>query len=277
MKIKYYGTSASEGVPGLFCRCDVCERSRAVGGRNLRSRTQALVNGKLLIDFPPDTLYHVFNFGLELHKITSLIITHAHSDHLRTADLLNRQFNYANPENLSPLHIYGSQPTIDSIAYMLQKQCLLNQGRWILHEMVEFCTYEIEGLWVTPYAASHDFKMSPLIFDISDGEKRMLYANDTGWFTDSTWEYLSNNKPHFDFISLDCTYGLKPAARSYHMGIELCEKTAERLKELGCADKSTLFYLHHFSHNGLATYDDLVPIAEKIGFGVSYDGLELSF
>ena len=28
MKIKYYGTAAAEGIPGLFCSCEICENAR---------------------------------------------------------------------------------------------------------------------------------------------------------------------------------------------------------------------------------------------------------
>ncbi|NLL16724.1 MAG: hypothetical protein GX264_05995, partial [Clostridiales bacterium] len=50
-----------------------------------------------------------------------------------------------------------------------------------------------------------------------------------------------------------------------------------RLLELGCADESTIFCMHHFSHNGRLIYDELVPIAKEKGFIVSYDGLEVEF
>lgn len=29
MKIKYLGTAAAEGVPAIFCRCEVCRKSKA--------------------------------------------------------------------------------------------------------------------------------------------------------------------------------------------------------------------------------------------------------
>jgi phosphoribosyl 1,2-cyclic phosphate phosphodiesterase len=61
------------------------------------------------------------------------------------------------------------------------------------------------------------------------------------------------------------------------MGINNDEKTRARLIELGCADESTRFCLNHFSHNGKATYDELKPIAEKMGFIVAYDGMTAEF
>ena len=61
MKIKYLGTAAAEGVPALFCRCPVCEKSRSAGGRNIRSRSQAIIDDTLLIDYPPDSFMHFIN------------------------------------------------------------------------------------------------------------------------------------------------------------------------------------------------------------------------
>ena len=66
MKITYYGTAAGEAWPGVFCRCELCEKARALGGRNIRTRSQALVNQDLLLEnccsgggrFDPGMLYY---------------------------------------------------------------------------------------------------------------------------------------------------------------------------------------------------------------------------
>lgn len=55
MEIQYLGTAAAEGWPALFCDCDICRRARAAGGKDLRTRTQSMIDGTILIDFPPDT------------------------------------------------------------------------------------------------------------------------------------------------------------------------------------------------------------------------------
>ena len=86
MKIKYYGTGASEGIPALFCKCPVCEEARKNGGRDIRSRSQALINDDLLVDFPPDTFMHIVYGGLDLQSIHTCLITHSHSDHLYVED-----------------------------------------------------------------------------------------------------------------------------------------------------------------------------------------------
>lgn len=278
MKIKYYGTAAAEGFPGIFCECEYCVRARALGGKNLRSRSQALIDDCLLIDFPADTLYHVYAFGLPLHKIENLIITHRHPDHLYPTDFLQRKETYAFLSGKEfPLNIYGSQPTVDLISSTLQRAGCAKQKRWELYELMPYETRKIGKHLVTPLKAKHDYTTYPYIYDISDGDKHLLYGNDTGVFLDETWAYLEDKRPYYSFISLDCTAGNTEVDYDCHMNLREDAEVKERLIQMGCADEKTIFYVHHFSHNGGAVYDDFAPMAAEKGFGVSYDGCEIAF
>ncbi len=281
MRIKYYGTAAAEGVPAPFCKCKVCEYSRIHGGKNLRSRSQALINDSLLIDIGPDFLYHANYMGLPAANIEHIIITHAHSDHLYTHNLTMRALSYCKDEkggdNIFPTNIYGSMPSIDLIFDDLRKSGVHKDGRWNLFEISPFETKVIADFEVTPYKANHAFNLYPYIYEIFDGQKRILYAHDTGIFLEETWEYLEKKRPYFDLISLDCTYGARITEGNHHMGLNNNEITRDRLRELGCADDNTIFVANHFSHNGILPYDELSPIAKDKGFIVSYDGLEIEF
>ena len=61
MKFRYLGTAAAEGWPAVFCNCDHCHRAKKAGGRNIRTRSQALINDDLLIDFPSDSYHHALH------------------------------------------------------------------------------------------------------------------------------------------------------------------------------------------------------------------------
>ena len=76
MKITYYGTAAGEAWPGVFCQCHVCQEARRLGGKNIRTRSQALIDGALLLDLPPDNYLHSLCCGLDLSKVRTLLITH---------------------------------------------------------------------------------------------------------------------------------------------------------------------------------------------------------
>ena len=58
MKIRYMGTAACERIPGMFCNCDVCQRAMSEGGRNIMTRSQALIDDRLLIDMSGETYMH---------------------------------------------------------------------------------------------------------------------------------------------------------------------------------------------------------------------------
>ncbi len=278
MKITFYGTAAAEAMPALYCYCDHCERARKAGGRNIRTRSQALVNDDLLIDMPPDTYMHVINYGLDLRGIYQVLITHCHEDHLYPLEFCNLGIPFAHRKpDAEQVQIYISEKSSPVLVETLEKAKIA--GDEAQHHIVKaFEPFEAGRYTVTPLLANHAMKLDPLIYVISDGEKTMLYGNDTGWFLPETWEYIEKNKIHFDFVSLDCTCTCDeiPYANN-HMNLLTCANTKKKMLEIGCADENTVFCLHHFSHNGGYTYDELVPVAAELGFLVSYDSMEYEF
>lgn len=69
MKLTYLGTAAAEGWPAAFCNCDGCRAARRLGGRNIRTRSQALVDDALLLDFPCDAWLHALRQGLDFSAV----------------------------------------------------------------------------------------------------------------------------------------------------------------------------------------------------------------
>ncbi len=276
MVLRYIGTAATEGVPAVFCGCDTCRRARAAGGRNIRMRSQALVDGKLLLDFPADTAAHFFSGVLPLNDIHHLLITHRHGDHFYPTEFGNMRENFCHPANDIPLTIYASKTAGESVIRELESANLVNLGRAVYKEAVPFEPFKIENYTVTALPADHDPTSGPLVYLISDGEKTMLYAHDSGYFPDGTWDYLEKTRPYLNMLSIDCTEGAVLKRRD-HMCLETDREVCARMRESGIIDDKTLIYLNHFSHNGLKTYDEMVPLAAEYGFNVSYDGCVVEF
>lgn len=274
LKFKYLGTAAAEGWPSMFCSCENCKRAIAAAGRNIRTRSQAVIDDKLLIDFPADTYLHVLDQSLDLTKINHCIITHDHSDHLYAPDFENRRKGFAALEDDLPLTIYGTEPAGKKSQEIIDLYDLSEQGRVVFKCITPFVPFNVENYTVTPLKADHDPLCNPVFYIINDGKKTILYAHDTGYFPDETWLYFEKYRPHFDFISLDCTFGPENCSQG-HMGLNANIDIKERLLKAHLADNNTIFCLNHFSHNGNATYDEFVPIASQYGFLVSYDGMML--
>lgn len=275
MKLKYLGTAAFEGVPSLFCSCRVCRTAAKMGGRNLRSRSQALVNDELLLDFPADTVWHSQRYGLDWSKIGDCLITHSHCDHLYPEDLEMAEAAFSHEHR--PLRLYAGQDGCDKLSKIIGRPSMKGEATATLIEPGKrFFAGENGKYSVLPLWANHDPATSPVIYSITCGGKRMLYAHDTGLFSERTWEGLAG-EGRYDLVSLDCTgcLGSEGGWRDGHMSIMTNLETLERMKREGMVDEKTVVVASHFSHNGGMTYDELVPEAEKYGILVAYDGMEI--
>ncbi len=278
MKLQYLGTAAAEAWPALFCECESCKKARAAGGRNIRTRSQALIDDRLLIDFPADTYFHCIRHGVDITRIENMIVTHAHSDHWYPADLWCRYPGIAHFDGEScPLTVWGTAAIRDSVEEHLPGANANGEDRLRYREIEPFGSYEIGGYTVTALPANHDPHAQPVIYQISDGEKTMLYGNDTGIPFESVWQYWEQHPVRFDYVSLDCTGVLQPGWRDGHMSLESNAEVLERMRGMGLVDEKTTVCIHHFSHNGGLIHDELEEYVKPQGWLVSYDGMTVEF
>ncbi len=270
MQIKFLGTAAAEGWPGLFCDCDHCRRAVAAGGRNVRTRSQAVVDDRLLIDFGPDTYHHVLVGGLDLKSVTHCLITHSHSDHLYAKDFAMRPGVYGHRQTRHGLAIYATVPAYLLIEPVVTKN-FDEEDPTTCHLIRAFQPFFAGDYAVTPLEADHGPTTEPVIYAIEKDGRSLLYAHDTGYFPDVTWQYMLEQKMVFDLVTLDCT-NIQLPGRQNHMGLAACTEVKERLLAEGLAHQDTTFVVNHFSHNGGLIHDELVPVAGELGFLVAYDG-----
>ena len=276
MKIKFLGTAAAEGIPALFCDCAVCQNARKVGGKEIKTRSQAIVDDKILIDFPADTYMHALYGGLDLVGVRHCIITHGHMDHLYERDFWCRNPGIGNGSvDGTIMDVYMTEATRNIASAYYEKQ--VDKDRVRLNTIKAYEPFMIEDYKIIPLRAYHDPSTEPVFYIIEHGEKTLLYANDTGYFFDEVWEFLAKYERKFDFVSLDCTGMMLENYRHGHMGLTVDAEVVEKLREIGRCDDNTVVYVNHFSHNGKATHEELVGHAAKYGFGVTYDGCEVEF
>ena len=275
MIVKYLGTGAAEGIPAVFCHCEVCNHARINKGRNIRTRSQALVDGKLLLDFGPDTFLHSLEYNIELADIEVCLVTHSHDDHLYLEDLRARRRSRANLRPGTPsLKVYGGQ----GVREVLKPRA---DGFVTKDNSVVFCQIKpfeqvniLNGYKVIALPAVHTSN-EPFVYVIQSNAKTFLYGHDTDYFEEEVWEYLKKNNIFFDAVSLDCTEGVKHIEYSGHMNFEKMQNMCERLRAERCIDSNTQIIANHISHNGLANYDKANEVGKNLGYIVSYDGMEI--
>jgi phosphoribosyl 1,2-cyclic phosphate phosphodiesterase len=274
MKITYYGTAAGEGWPGIFCRCELCREARRLGGKNIRTRSQALINDDLLLDIPPDNYLHSLHYGLDLDKVRILLITHSHSDHFYPEDLefLREPFSHTYP---AVMQVYGNGAIRQGIQ-RTQGTLGGEKTRFMFHEASGNAPFSVGGYTVLPLYATHTKEERCLFYRIAQGDKAVLYAHDTGVLTQENFEALAQMSGKLSLVSLDCTTQ-KERDGGYHMGLLDAAEQKERLLERGLADRSTIWVVNHFSHNGGWLHEEMAAQAQKYGMLASYDGMSIEF
>ena len=274
MKITYYGTAASEGWPGIFCRCELCEQARRLGGKNIRTRSQALINDDLLLDLPPDNYLHSLYYGLELDKVRTLLITHSHSDHCYPEDLgfLGEPYSHTYE---GWLQVYGNEAVAREILHT--HGALGNEKtRFEFHEAMGNIPFSTGSYTVLPLYATHAKDEQCLFYRIAQGDKAVLYAHDTGTLTEENLDVMARMPGKLSLVSLDCN-SQKKRGSGYHMGLFDAIEQKERLLDRGLADEHTIWVVNHFSHNGGWLHEEMEAQAGRYGMLASYDGLSIEF
>lgn len=277
MKFQYLGTAAAEGIPALFCSCDLCREAARRGGKDLRLRSGAIVNDRLLIDLNPDLFAAKLRFGLDLSQVRNALITHAHSDHFDREMMGFFTPTCAHIAKTGDLfHLWGSAYTANAwkeyTSAMQMKEPELERYV-VFHTLKPFETAEIEGVKVTALPARHSCPES-LIFVLEQSDARLLYGNDTGPLADDTWAWLENeNSRPFTTVSLDSTMGYPENHYYGHMSLKENIETKQRMLKIGAADGHTRFLCHHFSHNALVLHTETEAFMKPHGFDIAYDGL----
>ncbi|MDR3148103.1 MAG: hypothetical protein LBU00_07005, partial [Treponema sp.] len=193
MELLYMGTGAAEGIPATFCACPVCREAAKRGGREIRTRSQALLDGKILFDFPPDAYAHYLSHRFDLPAIEHLVVTHSHMDHFFPQEFELRSSGFVHdPPPL--LHIYGNEKVGAALLAVLP-QGDQERHRLVFHPLESFERIDVGGYAVTPLPAKHDPSERCLFYLVEGGDRALLYAHDTGFFPAETWDHLGSAKP----------------------------------------------------------------------------------
>jgi len=236
MKLRFLGTAAAEGWPALFCNCENCKKAKALGGPDIRTRSQSLVNDDLLIDFPADTYMHVLQNGFDLSAIKIFLITHSHSDHLYPMDFGMRGDVFAHSQTVESVRFIGSADVIREFDRAVNGRISANTlAKFEFNSIKNFETIEADGYRITALKADHAPDQEAHIYLIEKDGKTILYGHDTGYFPTETWEFLKTHPIHLDFVTLDCCYCIREHDRG-HMGMSACARVRDELYSYGLID-----------------------------------------
>lgn len=271
MNLLFCGTAAAEGWPALFCTCTACQRARALGGKDIRSRAAYMLGDTVRVDFGPDSNLHQQKYGLAYERLQHLLITHSHDDHWFPTDLAYRKAGFSVVAD-TPLQIWGNEA-------VERKFISVNGNDWnaynvTFHRIERFQSIMLENaLTVTPVPAAHDRAEECMNFRIECDGRTLLLGHDTGWYDLPSWEFLSDQP--LNMLVLDCTYGPSEGNRG-HLGCPWVVKFRDELAKRGGLAVDARVIATHFSHNGGWLHEELEAYFSPQGIEVAYDGMQVS-
>ena len=282
MNIRFLGTAAAEGWPAAFCNCQACRKAMQLGGKNIRTRSQTLINGELLIDFPPDTYMHKLSYGLDLTAVKHLLITHKHMDHFFPQEFSIRGAYFSHDMTNERLDIYCAQEVkdhFDSVVGGEIKEECYDLLTW--HILSPFSTVTMGRYQVTPLPASHmNEENEPFVYHIVDKEgTSILYLLDSGYYKEEVWDYFKavvTTSGPVSMVVYDSTDFALDSNHSKHMSFSEVKRVKERMASIGVINEETVCVLDHFFHHGKCLHDEMTALAESENCLVAYDGMELS-
>lgn len=278
MRVKFLGTIAAEGGPALFCNCAYCKEAQKRGGKNIRTRSQILVNEDVLVDFPADTYLHKLQYNLDLSKIRYLLVTHSHSDHFYPNELCNHGA-YCGYDMVEPMmDVYCNQEVrnryIREAGYRIDSE-IADTMRW--HVVSEFQKIDTEHYEIWTLKAKHMKPENALFYLIKQGDKAFMQCYDTGLLWEENYQFLSSLGIKIDAICLDCTMGSQEKSYYGHMNLKECLETVERMRRSDFVKPDTRFILTHFCHNGILLHEEYEKICKPYNIDIAYDGMEVEF
>jgi phosphoribosyl 1,2-cyclic phosphate phosphodiesterase len=274
MQILFLGTAAAEGIPAPFCECPVCTHAREDGGPNVRMRTATLANDDLLFDCGPDLVPATQRFGVSLDRLQTLLVTHAHFDHLLIDNLNLRRPDLRRDSPIAPLHVYGPGPVTRQIRRGSRWPSLAAQGHVSVETVRAGHRWRSGQYQITALPANHDQGRAALLYIVSDGQHKLVYATDSGPLPPRARRIIAQEAP-FDAVLMDETMGI---GRSYthHNSAESLLEAQQWFKQRGLLTHGAHFVAFHFSHNGNPPHEDLVRHFARYGVTVAYDGMRLN-
>ena len=288
MRITFLGTGAAQGVPPTFSRNRFFEYIRKTKGKELRSKAALRLGKYSQVDFGPDSNWQNIINDLDMYDVRNIFITHSHSDHLSCSELFDvykMSCEVSADCNPEPINLYLSKPAADWVynSFLPTVHMKPLKDRIIAHSLDYFQSYECQDIAFDTVKGFHkaygdnEFSINYLF---RKNNKSLLYAVDTGYYSDETFAYLQNKK--VDIVIMECTFGdnySKGNVGDGHLNFKTFNAQIERLANIGFLSEKTPVYITHVSPTVEHKFYEFQAILDRYDFNfiLAYDGLTFDY
>ena len=293
LPMRFWGTGAGGAIPTPFCKCEVCENARKVGGKEIRLRSAFRIDKKIMIDIGGDCVAQAIRLNDDLYDVEHFLFTHPHEDHFNYLMFWLR-YNAACKHSEKPMNVYfvgDSYNIVDKFLYstplIVDKDAGYMSDKNVKFVKLDFGKrYKINDIEVMPLKAKHGTTVTEnganYLVKLKNG-KMMYYALDSGYYLEETFDILKDYK--LDILIGECTFPVERPKRAdgeyecpVHMDLTSCVDTLDRLFASGTIDENTEIYLSHIEgrvHNHAQLEEYFSKLDRKYSVTVAYDGLSV--
>lgn len=290
MRLTFLGTSAGEGYPGRWCRCVHCAYAREHGGKNIRMNSSAMIDDDILLDLNGESFALAALKSIDLLHTRYLLVTHPHDDHFIPQHLVWRRM----PEGADRLSHAAMRPIaaprFSSLPHLtvignhhvesaLRAKIPADQeadGYAMSFQPAEAgVALTFPDLRVIPIQSIHgptdDFALN---YIIQRGEKTILYALDTGGYSDEMIDIVRRFR--YDLIVMEGTRGDVDEDPGGHMNMKKNLAMAFFFRNEQLLKPNGRFVLSHLSPHWTPPHDQYEIMMREHQIDVAYDGLEMT-
>ena len=251
----FLGTGAAEMIPDPFCGCDVCRYARS-HPEEQRLRSSFMIDENTLIDIGPDVFSSSMKSGVNLNSLKNILLTHTHEDHFCIDNLNVINCNIPKPKNMFTVHL--SPEGYEFVMSMTKVMKEINQNpmscvdkgfyNYEVHKPFE--EFRMDGKTVFPVVGFHNGRgknEKAFNYRIKDEKGTLLYALDTGVYSEETIEALSGVP--VDILVMDATFGsCRMDSECTHLDAYTFVSQLERLVRAGTVTSETRIFASHINH-----------------------------
>ena len=284
----FLGTGAAELIPDPFCDCQVCKYAR-LHPEERRFRSAFLYDEHTCIDFGPDIFAEAERCDVDFSVLTDILITHTHGDHFSHENFNVVSCNIIKPKDLFTVHM--SQEGYD----WLMKYCKAvkdSVGNDMIHastngyfDIVPHKVYEsfrIGDKEIFPVYGFHSGcgkNEKSFNYRITENGRTLLYALDTGVYTQETVEALSGTA--VDILIMDATFGSKRMDETCtHLDAYTFVSQLETLAANGIITSDTRIYASHINHYNTWHHNEYQKYFDEnspFNVTVARDGMQITY
>jgi adenosylcobinamide kinase / adenosylcobinamide-phosphate guanylyltransferase len=245
----------------------------------VRTPTAALLGEHILIDAGPTASSAIARAGRSFRSVHHIVVTHAHPDHWDPSILLWLQWNPP-PHTV---HVWGPHSVIDTCSDWIGPTNHVQAHALVAEDEVRLpCP---DGDWLLEAVPAHHdphgvdaIAAEAMLFDVSDPSgERLLYATDTGPFTDTMLAQIAritHRRGSCRFLLIEETFGDRYDHGTGHLDLQTLPSTLTALRATGAVTEATDVVAIHLGHHN-PVEDQLRARLQAMGVSLHADGTYL--